>query len=103
MGLFGPKRHPKRVGQQTEAAIISRLLEVGYNVLVPYLGENLRYDLVIEDADRQFWRVQCKTAWMDKEQDCIVFKTASSYYHHRKDGTTWGKKAYQGEIDYFAV
>lgn len=103
MGLFGPKRHPKSVGQQTEAAIISRLLEVGYNMLVPYLGENLRYDLVIEDADGKFWRVQCKTGKLHSSEEYIEFSAASSYYHHRKEGTTWGRKSYHGQIEYFAV
>ena len=103
MGLFGPKRHTKSIGQQSEAAIIAKLLEVGYNVLIPYLGENLRYDLVIEDADGQFWRVQCKTGRVDSNKEVIDFNTSSSYYHHRKEGTTWGRKSYHDEIDYFAV
>ena len=90
MGLFGPKRHTKSIGQQTEAAIITKLLEVGYNVLIPYLGENLRYDLVIEDADGKFWRVQCKTGKLHNSQEYIEFNAASSYYYHRKEGTTWG-------------
>ena len=103
MGLFGPKRHTKSIGQQTEAAIITKLLEVGYNVLIPYLGENLRYDLVIEDADGKFWRVQCKTGRIDDNQEYIEFNAASSYYHHRKGGTTWGKRTYHGQVEYFAV
>jgi hypothetical protein len=49
------------MGERSEAIIIGRLGYSGYTVLKPY-GENQRYDLVIEDADRHFWRVQCKTA-----------------------------------------
>ena len=46
-----------------DAAIITRFLQLGYKVLTPY-GGNQRYDLVIEDADGQFWRIQCKSAWI---------------------------------------
>jgi len=60
MGLFGPKQNPKAIGERSQAYIIARLLEAGYNVLIPY-GDNMRYDVVIEDADGQFWRVQSKT------------------------------------------
>lgn len=104
MEEFRPRQHPKAVGQQTEAAIIARLLEVGYNVLVPYLGENLRYDLLIEDADGKFWRVQCKIGRLvDGNGDVIKFHPMSCYYHHRKEGTTYGKRDYHGPVDYFAV
>ena len=58
MGLFEPTK--KQLGEQSQAHIIARLLEVGYTVLTPY-GDSSRYDLVIEDAEGQFWRVQCKT------------------------------------------
>ena len=58
MGLSGPKRHTDKTGDISEAAIIARLLQSGYVVLTPY-GKNHRYDLAIEDADGQFWRIQC--------------------------------------------
>ncbi len=103
MEIFKPKQHPKAVGQQAEATIIAKLLAVGYNVLVPYLGENLRYDLLIEDADGKFWRVQCKTGRVDSNQEVIDFKAASFYYHQRKSGTSYFKRDYHGQIDYFAV
>ncbi len=83
--------------------IVAKLLEVGYKVLVLYLGENLCYDLVIEDVDEKFWRVQCKTGKLYKSQEYIEFNAASSYYHHSRESTTWGHKSYQGQIDYFAV
>lgn len=84
MGLFGPKRHTKSAGEYSEVVITERLLKAGYNVLTPY-GDSLRYDLVIEDADGKFWRVQCKTAWLEKRGDdeIIRFKTASNHYHYR--------------------
>jgi len=36
MGLFGPKQNPKATGERSQAHIIARLLDVGYNVLTPY-------------------------------------------------------------------
>jgi hypothetical protein len=98
-----PERHTKSIGQHAEAVIIAKLLEVGYKVLVPYLGENLRYDLVIEDEEGKFWRVQCKSGKLYKSQEYIEFNASSSYYHHSQESTTWGRRSYQGQIEYFAV
>jgi hypothetical protein len=99
MGLIGPKRHTDKTGDISEAAIITRLLQSGYIVLTPY-GKNHRYDLVIEDVDGQFWRIQCKTGWIDDEQTVITFATASSYNHTAKQK---GWRNYKGQIEYFAV
>ena len=30
----------------------------------PYGGSE-RYDLVIEDVEGQFWRIQCKSGWIE--------------------------------------
>ena len=35
MGLFGPKQNPKAIGERSQAVIIFKLLEAGYNVLTP--------------------------------------------------------------------
>ncbi len=94
-----PNNALKTTGDKSEAAIIARLVELDYEVLQPF-GDNSRYDLVIEDADGQFWRVQCKTGWIDEEQGVIKFATASSYNHTMKNK---GWKHYRGQIDYFAV
>ena len=102
MGLFRPKSNKKALGERSQAIIIFRLLEAGYNVLTPY-GDNMRYDLVIEDADGQFWRVQCKTGWIEEDGALIEFATASSYYHTRAGRTEHGRKDYRGQIEYFAV
>lgn len=102
MGLFGPKRDSKSVGERSEAIIMSRLLQVGYMVLTPF-GESSRYDLVIEDADGGFWRVQCKTAWLSGDCTYIRFNTASNHYHYKGGRTTNARRNYQGQIEYFAV
>ncbi len=102
MEILGPKRDNKSVGERSQAIILARLSEVGYNVLIPF-GENHRYDLVIEDADRQFWRIQCKTGCISN--GCIDFNTSSNYYHHLRKGgrTDYRRRDYRGQIDYFAV
>jgi PD-(D/E)XK endonuclease len=99
MALLRPKRHTDKTGDISEAAIITRLLQSGYIVLTPY-GKNHRYDLLIEDADGQFWRIQCKTGWLEEEQTVIKFATASSYNHTAKQK---GWRHYRGQIDFFAV
>jgi len=51
------KQTPKTIGDCSQAYIMAKLLEIGYSVLTPF-GDNQRYDLVIEDAEGQLWRVQ---------------------------------------------
>ena len=99
MGLLGKgKRDTNRVGEISESAIITRFLQLGYVVLTPY-GGNQRYDLVIEDSEGQFWRVQCKTAWMDEDGAVIRFSTAIS----NVTGKNRQPRNYRGQCDYFAV
>ncbi len=88
------------IRERSEANIIAKLSEAGYDVLKPF-GDNLRYDLVIEDADGRFWRIQCKTGRSNGEY--IQFAPASLYYHTRAGRTTHGSKNYKDQIDYFAV
>jgi hypothetical protein len=102
MGQFGPKQNNKTIGERSEAIIMAKLLEVGYGVLMPF-GDNRRYDLVIEDADGKFYRIQCKTARLMNGGACINFATASTYYHTKAGKTGFGRRGYHGEIDYFAV
>ena len=71
---------------------MAKLLEVGYGVLMPF-GDNRRYDLVIEDADGSFFRIQCKTARLMKDGAYIDFATASTYYHTKAGKTGFGEKA----------
>lgn len=52
--------HTKTKGSIAELAVASRLLRDGWHVLIP-VGENTRYDLVVEKEGR-FVRVQVKYA-----------------------------------------
>lgn len=59
---------------------------------------NSRYDLVIDDGAR-LARVQCKTGRI--RSGAIVFKTSSTYAHHRSP--THRNRDYRGQIDFFGV
>ena len=102
MGLLhpAPRSHvlnPSAIGDRSEAAVIARLIDCGYIVLVPF--GNQRYDLVIEDANGQFWRVQVKTGRLEKNGECIEYNTTS-----RPRGTyAVSKASYIGNADYFGV
>jgi PD-(D/E)XK endonuclease len=99
MGLLGKgKRDTNRTGEISESAIITRFLQLGYVVLTPY-GGNQRYDLVIEDSDGQFWRVQCKTARIDESRTVLKFNTSIS----NVTGKNRQPRNYRGQCDYFAV
>lgn len=99
MGLLGrEKRHTKMIGEISEAAIITRFLQLGYVVLTPY-GGTQRYDLVIEDADGQFWRIQCKTGRIDENGTALKFNAWIS----NVTGKNRQPRNYRGQCDYFAV
>lgn len=99
MGLLGKgKRDTNSIGDISESAIITRFLQLGYVVLTPY-GGNQRYDLVVEDAEGNFWRVQCKTAWIDENSTVLKFDTAN----HNVTGKKRDWRHYREQCDYFAV
>jgi hypothetical protein len=89
--------HPKEIGDRSTLAAMLALKAAGYALLVPS-GENTRYDLVADDGI-VLARVQCKTGRL--RGGAIVFSVTSTYGHHRNPATA--RRAYRGEIDYFAV
>ena len=99
MGLFEPTK--KQLGERAQAHVIAKFLEIGYTVLRPY-GDSSRYDLVIEDAEGQFWRVQVKSAWVEKE-GYVVFATTSLRSRSTNGRVAYSRAGYQGQVDYFAV
>ena len=99
MRPISPRRHTQKTGDISESAVVTRLLQCGYGVLMPY-GQLHRYDLVIEDADRKFWRVQVKTGWLNEDRSIIKFATASSMNYTVKNK---GWRSYRGQCEYFAV
>ena len=95
-----PRRHPKDVGDETQAMVLARLVQAGHQVLMPF-GENVRYDLVI-DHDDSFARVQCKTGRL--RNGVIRFNTCSYTYHHPNNrGTRVYKHDYRGQADLFGI
>jgi hypothetical protein len=100
MELFEPTK--KQLGKRSQAYITAAMLEAGYNVLLPY-GDSSRYDLLIEDADEKFWRVQCKTAWMEDGGASIQFATTSLRSRSSNGKVTYSRAGYVGQVDYFAV
>jgi PD-(D/E)XK endonuclease len=78
MGILRPtpkQKDPRGSrGTESEMIIATELVRAGYTVLTPY-GYMHRYDLVIEDADGRFWKIQCKTAWLSTQTEgALVLK-----------------------------
>lgn len=88
--------HPKAIGDRTTLAVMQALQTTGYAVSVPF-GENVRYDLVIDDGER-LRRVQCKTGRL--RNGAIRFATCSCYGHHARPQQA--RRDYLG-VDCFAV
>jgi hypothetical protein len=89
-------RNTKHYGDETEAKILAMLLEQGFSVSLPF-GDNDKYDLIIDDDD-DLYRVQCKTAWQNKEH-MIRFNTHSQT---TREGA-YHEETYQNEVDAFLV
>ncbi len=96
------------LGMVGQTAILNRLVQLGYEVLLPW-NSSLGYDLayIVEKEETHFGffrlktlevvRVQCKVAWLSKNGDCLAFNTASV--------THWGTKkhGYHGIAEWFGV
>ena len=87
-------RNPKAVGELSEAAVVHHLIRAGYDLAKP-LGDNARYDLIIDDGGR-FFRVQVKTGRL--VDGAIRFEAASSQAHRGR-----GRQSYRGQVEFFAV
>ena len=92
------KRDTNRTGGISETAILMRFLQLGYVVLTPY-GGNQRYDLMIEDVEGQFWRIQCKTARINENGTALTFSTSI----RNVTGKNRQPRYYWGQCDYFAA
>lgn len=106
MGLFRPTPKEKGIkgtlGAESEAVIAAALIQAGYTVLTPN-GYMHRYDLVIEDAEGKFWKIQCKTAWLSKNKATLKFNGYSLLMKGQKGRTETKKMSYENDVDYFAV
>lgn len=52
--------HTNQIGSITEAVILAALVRAGKHVLIPF-GNYGDYDLLVDQGDGQFEKVQCKT------------------------------------------
>ena len=84
-------RDTSTLGSRAEAAVMSALLNAGYDVLIPFNGSR-RYDLVIDDGALK--KVQCKAGRLKK--GVIIFNSASV-------ARTGVRKSYRGQVDYLGV
>jgi hypothetical protein len=99
MELLGKgKRDTNTIGDISESAIVARFLQLGYVVLTPF-GGNQRYDLIVEDCEKKFWRIQCKTARIEKNGTVVNFDTANHNIATQNRQT----RHYRGQCDYFAI
>ena len=106
MEFFRPPPQEKGIkgaaGAESEAVIAAALIQAWYTVLIPN-GYMHREDLVIEDANGKFWRIQCKTAGLSKDKTTLRFNGYSMLYKGQKGRKETKRMTYLGEVDYFAV
>lgn len=86
---------PHRKGDLTEAIVVAELKRRGVPVSRP-VGDNERYDLVAESAER-LWRLQVKPG--NLSDGVVRFRGFSQ--HTNAEGNTY--KPYDDDIDYFLV
>lgn len=89
------KYDPKEIGERSEAQILAAFLRANKVVLKPF-GDNQRYDLVVEEEGR-FFRIQCKTGRIAKDDGSLEFSTCSSNWN------TGERRQYKGQIELFAA
>jgi hypothetical protein len=90
------KRNTKLIGCVSELTVMAALAYRGYRILIPY-GDSARYDVVLEDSDGTFTRVQIKTGRLRK--GAIEFNAYSSHTHRGGAST----RTYVGDVDFFGV
>lgn len=97
-------------GLMSHTAILNRLVRLGYEVLLPwadYLGYDLAYLVTKEHRSFGFFvhqeshlvRVQCKTARLVSDGQCIEFNTLSTISAKRGNK----RVGYEGKAEYFAA
>lgn len=88
------KKDTTSKGDLAEMEIVAALMREGKKVLRP-ISAGLRYDLVIDNQDGSFARVQCKTGVV--KAGAIGFRVSNS------DGRRPMGVSYRGQVDAFAV
>jgi hypothetical protein len=83
-------------GDIAEQAIVLALMKAGKTVLRP-VSNGLRYDLVVDNLDGTFARIQCKTGTLKCDRGVIRFRPRSA------DARRPNGVPYHGQIDMFGV
>ena len=89
--------HTKQIGNISEAKVLARALELGYDVSLPF-GEDCRYDMILDDR-KELTRIQVKTGRL--ADGVIVFRTCSQNSQGKQRAK--GKSYTAEEIDAFVV
>ena len=89
-------RNTTAKGDVAEQAIVLALLKAGKTVLRP-VSNGLRYDLVVDNLDGTFTRVQCKTGTLKCDGGVVRFRPRSA------DARRPNGVPYHGQIDAFGV
>src|SRR5262249_16257884 len=92
-------RNTSKVGELSASQVLAGLILTGRGVWLPF-GDSGRSDLVIEEQDGRFLRVQCKTGRIVR--GALYFPTSSTLSRSRT-GVKTVRRPYRGEIDLFGV
>lgn len=104
-------RDTSQQGLISHTAILSRLVQLGFEVLLPW-ADHLGYDMAFYTVEEhrnfgfflheeaQLIRIQCKTARLSKDGTYLEFNTSTVSV--RKRGLN-KKTGYKGKAEYFAV
>lgn len=98
-------------GLISHTAILNRLVQLGFEVLLPWadhLGYDLAYYVTTEERhfgffvhrDSRLVRIQCKTAWLSKDNTYLEFNTSTVSVRKRGNNK---KSGYKGKAEYFAI
>lgn len=88
----------KSKGNIGESKSVSRLLELGNSVSLPF-GDNERYDLVVESISGELLKAQVKYSSTVNRYGSLEFSLQSSTHHTNKKGSY----DYDGEVDLFLL
>ena len=91
-------RNTSQIGEVTVAQVIAALAKVGKLVLLPFGGDK-RYDLVIEEEDGRFLRIQCKTGRLIR--GAVTFYPCS--VDSRSEKGRCIRKSYGGQVELFGI
>jgi PD-(D/E)XK endonuclease len=89
-----------KIGEISQAQVLAALVQAGKSILLPF-GDNKRYDLLIEEEDGRFFRVQCKTGRIIN--GAMQFPTSSLHAASRTGLDKSIKRSYRGVVDFFGV